>query len=296
LIGPAFGLVLLDKPPEVTSFQAITAVKRRLGTGQVGHTGTLDRFATGLLPVLVGAATRLAPLVSDLEKSYLAVISFGISTETLDPEGRIVCRGPVPGLDCIERALPGFMGSIEQVPPEYSAVHVGGERAYSLKRRGGNPVLKARTVFIRRIEVRSYDPPELELLVECGKGTYIRALARDLGRAVGSCAFVSSLCRTRVGGFRIEEAVDPQAFDPERDVHRPKQFLTGLPGLRCATLEDRFRQRVLNGSPFQEEWCTDTGGGDGLIALFSEQEELLAVMERKGGVFGYRTVFRVAQS
>jgi tRNA pseudouridine55 synthase len=270
-------------------------VKRSLGTGQAGHTGTLDRFATGLLPVLVGTATRLATLFSDLEKSYLAVFRFGISTDTLDPEGEVVCSGPVPGLELIERALPGFTGSIEQVPPEYSAIHVGGERAYMLKRRGRNPVLKARTVFIRRIFVRRYDPPELELSVECSKGTYIRALARDLAWAVGSCAFVSRLCRTRVGGFRIEEAVDPQAFNPERDVHRPNQFLAGLPGLRCATLEDRFRQRVLNGSPFQEDWCSDTGGGDGLIALFGEQGELLAVVERKAGVFRDRAVFREAQ-
>jgi tRNA pseudouridine55 synthase len=122
LIGPRSGLVLLDKPRATSSFQAIGTVKRALGTGKVGHTGTLDRFATGLLPVLVGPATRLAPLFLDVEKSYRAVFNFGVGTETLDPEGEIVCRGEIPSLERIEQLLPGFTGRIEQVPPEYSAL------------------------------------------------------------------------------------------------------------------------------------------------------------------------------
>jgi tRNA pseudouridine55 synthase len=295
LIGTVSGLILLDKPRELTSFQALAAVKRALGTGEVGHTGTLDRFASGLLPVLVGPATRLASLFADLEKCYRAVFRFGISTDTLDPEGPIVCQGEVPCLERIEQALPGFLGSIEQVPPQHSAVHVGGKRAYQLKRQGRNPELKARTVFIRRIVLHRYDPPALELTVECGKGTYIRSLARDLGRAAGSCAYVSSLCRTAVGGFRIEQAVAPQDFVPDRDLKRPEQFLSALPGLSRVTLEERYRQRVLNGSPFQQCWTRERAENDGLYALFGEEGDLLAVLERRAGASAYRAVFREAR-
>jgi tRNA pseudouridine55 synthase len=281
----------------MSSFQAIGALKRALGTGKVGHTGTLDRFASGLLPALVGPATRLAPLFLDLEKSYRAVFNFGISTETLDPEGEIVCRGEIPSLERLEQVLPGFTGRIEQMPPEYSALHVGGQRAYSLKRQGRRPALKARAVLIRRIVVHRYEPPELELSVECGKGTYIRALARDMGRAAGSCAFVSSLRRTRVGHFRIEEAVSPDDFDVERDVHPPARFLARIPGLRCMTLEDRFRKEVLSGRPFQDSWSdiSERQEGllaeDGLIAVFGQDGALLAILMRKAGAVAYRAVF-----
>jgi tRNA pseudouridine55 synthase len=292
LTGTAYGLILLDKPRELTSFQALAAVKRALGTGEVGHTGTLDRFASGLLPVLVGPATRLAFLFAELEKCYRAVFRFGISTDTLDPEGPIVCRGEVPSLEAIQRALPGFLGSIEQVPPQHSAVHIGGKRAYQLKRQGREPELRARTVFIRRIVVQRYDPPELELTVECGKGTYIRSLARDLGRASGSCAYVSSLCRTAVGNFRIEQSARPQDFLPERDLRRPEQFLAAIPGVRQVTLEEQYRQRVLDGSPFQERWTREPAKSDGLYALVGEEGDLLAVLERRAGGAAYRAVFR----
>lgn len=295
MIGLRSGLVLLDKPPEVSSFQVLGAVKRALGTGKVGHTGTLDKFATGLLPVLIGPATRLASLFLGLEKTYRAVFTFGIGTETLDPEGQIVCRGEVPSLERIEQALPDFMGEIRQMPPEYSAVHVGGKRAYSVKRQGRSPALEVRTVLIRRIAVHRYDPPELELTVECGKGTYIRALARDLATAAGSCAFVSSLRRTRVGGFRIEEAIAPEAFAADRDVFPPERFLADFPGLRCIRLEDRFRERVLNGKSFQEAWTCEPLPGDGLVAVLGECGDLLAVLERKAGALTYRAVFREAR-
>jgi tRNA pseudouridine55 synthase len=295
LIDPLSGLILLNKPRELTSFQVLASVKRALGTGEVGHTGTLDRFASGLLPVLVGPATRLAALFADLEKSYRAVFSFGIGTDTLDPEGPVVSRGEVPCLERIERALPGFIGNIEQVPPEHSAVHVGGKRAYQLKRQGRAPMLQARTVFIRRIVVHRYDPPALELTVECGKGTYIRSLARDLGKAAGSCAYVSSLCRTAVGGFRIEEAVAPQDFNPDRDLRRPEQFLSALPGLRRVTLDEQFRHRVLNGSPFRKGWTREPAEDDGLYALIGEEGDLLAVLERRAGVSRSRVVFHEAR-
>jgi tRNA pseudouridine55 synthase len=292
LIGTVSGLVLLDKPRELTSFQALAAVKRALGTGEVGHTGTLDRFASGLLPVLAGPATRLASLFAELEKRYRAVFRFGISTDTLDPEGPIVCRGEVPSLERIEAALPGFLGSIEQVPPQHSAVHVDGRRAYQLKRRGRDPQLRARTVFIRSVDIIRYEPPELELTVQCGKGTYIRSLARDLGRAAGSCAYVGSLCRTAVGPFLLEQAVRPQDFVPDRDLKRPEQFLAALPGLRRVTLEERYRQRVLNGSPFRECWTREPAESDGLYVLLGEEGDLLAVLERRAGNSAYRAVFR----
>ncbi|MBP1779515.1 MAG: truB, partial [candidate division NC10 bacterium] len=178
---PPSGMLLLDKPAGITSFQALAGVKKALAAGRVGHVGTLDRFADGLLPVLVGSSTRLAFAMQGLDKSYRAVFVFGRSTATLDPEGEVVAEAEVPTLEAIMQARAAFLGRIQQVPPEYSAVHVGGKRAYRLARRGESPQLAARTVEILRFDIEGYQPPELQVRVDCSKGTYVRALARDLG-------------------------------------------------------------------------------------------------------------------
>ena len=292
---PASGMLLLDKPAGLTSFQALAGVKKALACGRVGHVGTLDRFADGLLPVLAGASTRLAFAMQGLDKSYRAVFVFGRSTATLDPEGEVVAEGEVPALEAILLAREAFLGRIQQVPPDYSAVHVGGKRAYRLARRGETPQLAARTVEIRRLEVVRYDPPELELQVDCSKGTYVRALARDLGRKAGSCAFVSKLTRTKVGGFRLEEAVRPEDIDADRDLQPPSRFLRRLGTLGFLELDPRCRQQVLNGMPLLDQWCLQPPGEDGLYALFEGPERLLALVRRSAGRFDYQAVFPEGQ-
>jgi tRNA pseudouridine55 synthase len=285
------GLVLLNKPEGVTSFQALGPLKRALGLRQAGHLGTLDRFAGGLLPVLVGPSTRLAFLFEDADKAYRAVFFFGRSTDTLDPEGRVVAEAPVPSREGIERALEVFRGPIQQVPPEYSAVHVGGERAYRLARAGGKPELRSRAVTVHRIEVLRYDPPELELAIDCSKGTYVRALARDLARQAGSCAYVSRLSRVRVGVFSLGEAVAPRDFQAAAHLLPPSRFLPRLGGIGMLRLDPGRREAVLNGRPLRDDWCLPQPLQDGQYAVLDAEERLLAMVRRREGRCEYRAVF-----
>jgi tRNA pseudouridine55 synthase len=241
--------------------------------------------------VLAGASTRLAFLFEHADKAYRAVFLFGRSTDTLDPEGRVVEEAAVPSRQSIERALEGFRGPIQQIPPEYSAVHVDGKRAYRLARAGARPELRPRSVTIHRLAVLRYDPPELELDIDCSKGTYVRALARDLGRQAGSCAFVSRLSRVRVGDFRLEEAVAPGDFLASLHLIPPARFLPRLAGLGLLTLDPRRRGDVLNGRPLRDDWCLPPVRQDGLYALLAGDGHLLAVVRRSAGRLEYQAVF-----
>ncbi len=230
------GLILLNKPQGETSFQTLYLVKEKLKTRKVGHTGTLDRFATGLLVVLTGPLTRLNRFFSEMNKSYRATVCLGKSTATLDPEGDVVDEKPVPALRMIEKAAEQLTGTIEQIPPDYSAIHINGERAYKMIRKGAKPTMKPRKVTIQRLDFLNYNPPYLEIEVDCSKGTYIRALARDLGLMADSCAYVCSLERTRVGPFRLSEAVRPGDFSATRDIIPPIRFVPEIEGLQPLTV------------------------------------------------------------
>ena len=222
--GKMDGLVLLEKVSGITSFTALNGIKTVLGTRKVGHCGTLDKFARGLLLLLTGSCTRLVPYFSALDKRYSAVVRFGERTDTLDPEGKVVDRGKVPRLEDIQDALGRFVGTFEQVPPIYSAVHHDGVRAYRLARAGMEPRLKSRRVSVYQLEALDYKPPDLRLRVHCSKGTYVRSLARDIGKAIGSCAYLAALERTAVGPFRLEAAVTAGEFRRDRDVVPPIDF------------------------------------------------------------------------
>ena len=201
------GLVLLAKPEGITSFQALGTLKQKLHTGKIGHTGTLDRFAEGLLLVLTGRMTRLCPLFMSLDKTYRTVIIFGEETDTLDPEGEITLEREIPGLDAVQQAIEMQIGEIEQVPPVYSAIHINGSRAYQLTRSGNTPQLEPRQVRIDYIRLIAYKPPELSVEVKCSKGTYIRQLAQDIGKKMGCGAHLSFLKRTKIGPFSLCDAV-----------------------------------------------------------------------------------------
>jgi tRNA pseudouridine55 synthase len=201
------GILLLNKFPGYTSFDSLNVVKRALSTRKVGHTGTLDKFASGLLVVLAGWALKLSPWFDRCDKRYEGVIRFGVETDTLDPEGEPVGEGPVPSRDALERALAQFRGDILQAPPAYSAIHLGGKRAYELARSGAELKMKERPVAIHALELRSYEPPLARISVHCSKGTYIRSLARDIAIAAGSRAHLAALERRRVAGFDLADAV-----------------------------------------------------------------------------------------
>ena len=206
--GAAEGLLLIDKPSGVTSHDVVDACRQVYGERSIGHLGTLDPFATGLLVLLFGKATRLATFIQADPKVYEATVQFGSETDTDDGTGAPIRSGPVPSADAIRAALPSLTGEIEQVPPAYSAKHVAGHggRAYEAARRGHPADLPASRVMVYGWEIRAVHDDIAEFTVTCGTGTYIRALARDLGRAVGSAAHLSALRRTRVGTFDIGES------------------------------------------------------------------------------------------
>jgi len=206
---PVNGWLNLDKPAGLTSTEALGKVKRLVQPQKAGHGGTLDPLATGVLPIALGEATKTVGHAMESDKDYRFVLTWGVETDTLDAEGAVVATSAVrPGPDEIEAALGGFLGEQLQVPPAYSAIKVGGERAYDLARDGETVEIAARPVWIERLEL--VDAPSADrtaFLMTCGKGTYVRALARDLARALGAHAHVSSLIRTRVGVFSLDDAV-----------------------------------------------------------------------------------------
>lgn len=214
----ADGIVLIAKQTGITSFSSLWQIKNALGTKKIGHTGTLDTFADGLLVALSGRLTRLAPFVTGCDKEYLASIVFGSETDTLDPDGLVVRTAPLPLFSDIETALSSFRGTIMQKPPAYSALHVDGQRASDLVRKGANVDIPAREITIHSIGITycatSGDAvigtdsriSRLDLRIGCSKGTYIRSIARDLAVLTGSAAHLANLRRTRIGPFSLDDA------------------------------------------------------------------------------------------
>ena len=240
------GCVFLDKPPGVSSFAALHSVKSAFETRRVGHTGTLDPFASGLLIALVGRATRAAQFIVGLDKTYRTTITFGCETDTDDSTGTSVRQAPPPPRADVEAAIARFVGTFGQIPPAFSAVHVGGRRAYKLARQGAPPSLQARTVVVREFSIRSWDETALEATICCSSGTYIRALARDLGRDVDSAAHVTELRRTAIGPFAVDEAKSPSDVVP-KDLLDVGEVLLRLPEPREVTVTDHQAQRIRHG-------------------------------------------------
>lgn len=208
------GFLVVDKPGGMTSRAAVDRAQRWFPRGtRIGHTGTLDPLATGVLVLCVGAATRLTEYVQRMEKTYRATVRLGARSDTDDADGTVTpVEGAVPpDRAAVEQALASFVGEIEQVPPAYSAAKVRGRRAYDLARRGEDVALRPHRVRVYEIQIRAYEYPRLEIEVRCGKGTYIRSLARDLGELLGCGALLTALRRTRVGPFLPEDAVLPRA-------------------------------------------------------------------------------------
>ena len=202
------GLLLVDKEKTWTSFDAVAKARNLLNVKKVGHTGTLDPMATGLLVLCVGKATKMAERLTGLDKEYIGEITFGATSTTDDAEGELSKREHVDPvtLEEIQAALKAFEGEVEQMPPQFSAKKVGGKRAYKLARKGEKVELKAKKIKINEIEILDYQWPKLTLRIDCGKGTYIRAIARDLGEQLSVGGYLSALERTKVGQFGLEYA------------------------------------------------------------------------------------------
>ena len=288
------GWVCLDKPYDFGSTQAVGKVRWLFKAQKAGHAGTLDPLATGVLPIALGEATKTVPFMMDADKAYRFTLEWGRSTTTLDREGATTATSDVrPTREQVEAALPAFVGEIQQIPPDYSAVKVDGERAYDLARAGTAMELKPRAVTIHSARVSDVpDVDHIELEIECGKGTYVRAIVRDLAEALGACAHVSQLRRTRVGPFGEDRAITLENLEnlshkaalPE--VLLPVETaLDDIPAL-AVTAEDAFR--LAQGRPIVlvprqvETLKARLTGGSRLVSAM-DGTRLVALAEMRAG-------------
>ncbi len=279
---PPFGIWLVDKPAGPTSHDVIVRIRRQLPRGtRVGHSGTLDPFATGLLVVHVGRATRLVPYLTGLDKTYLARIRLGATSQTGDPEGPIVPTGEtLPGLAAIQDAVGALPGWRTQRVPGLAAIKVDGERLYRRVRRGEDPERPEREIAIREARLGAHDPAGgwLDLEVRCSKGTYIRQIAVDLGETLGCGAYCEELRRTAVGELRVDDAVGPEAVAVRGGID-PAAALGELPTRR---LSDEEARDVAHGRPV-------AGTADGPVALLAGTR-LVAVAHPSGDVLRPKVV------
>ena len=268
------GLVLVDKPAGMTSHDAVAIVRRAVKTRRVGHTGTLDPFATGLLVVLVGRGTRLIPYVDGEPKVYEATIRFGAETDTDDRTGEVVREAAPPGDRAIADAIERLTGEIDQVPPAFSAKKVDGVRAYDAARRGSPLALAAARVSVHAWTLLGRIDDDLRVRITCGGGTYIRAIARDLGRLAHSAAHLVELRRVRSGPFDVRDALSIEAIRSGEVSVRP--LLTGVASLPAQRLETGELRRALHGNSV----AARVSGAR--VALLDDQETLIAVADRVG--------------
>ena len=243
------GWLILDKPVGMTSTYAVSAVRRLLNAKKAGHAGTLDPLASGILPLAFGEGTKTVPYVVDGEKAYRFTVRWGFETTTDDAEGSVTQQSVFrPDATAIEALLPRFTGVIEQVPPQFSAIKVDGERAYDLARDGEVVVLKARQVEIHALRMVEHTPEQSVFEAECGKGTYVRAIARDLGRSLGCFGHIIALRRTRVGPFLEQDAIPfPELEDPVRLAQALRSVESGLMELPSLIMSRDQANRIRRG-------------------------------------------------
>jgi tRNA pseudouridine55 synthase len=284
------GFISIDKPLGITSHDVVAMVRRISRIKRVGHAGTLDPGASGVLVLAVGASTRLIEYVQDeTHKTYEATIQLGSATDSDDADGAVIAQVPVPVFteSSLRRILDAFVGPILQVPPKVSAIHVDGQRMYDLARKGIAPELPARPVHIYSIALRGFTPDTITLEISCGKGTYIRSLARDIGTALGTAGHLCALRRTAVGTFLIAESVTLESLrvDGIAPWLLPNaRALAGWPVYQVNAAEHRL---IDNGMPIHVPTHAD-----GRVALIDDTHELIATAESRAGNLHPSKVFR----
>ncbi|MEO0465950.1 MAG: tRNA pseudouridine(55) synthase TruB [Pseudomonadota bacterium] len=303
---PVHGWLVLDKPIDMTSTQAVGLTKRLLGAQKAGHGGTLDPLASGILPIAFGEATKTAAWAMDAEKEYVFTIEWGTSTDSQDKEGAVIATSKDrPTLDQVEAALEAYRGEIEQVPPKFSAIKVDGERAYDLARGGEEFELESRPVTIHSAKVMDMpDADHTEIHVLTGKGFYVRALARDLAFDLGCEGHISALRRTRVGDFTLEDAVTPDALDEMVEVDARRSTLlpleTALDDLPPVDLAAGDAELLKQGRTVKlmphviENWRADLRSDrEDRLAVAMDDGQALALGEVRAGQFKPTRVFQV---
>ncbi|QDS95607.1 tRNA pseudouridine synthase B [Roseimaritima multifibrata] len=280
-----FGILNCDKPLGITSRSVVNAVHRQVRPCKAGHAGTLDPLATGVLLVPVGQAVRLTSYLQELPKEYCGVFRFGVQTASGDLEltPEPMENAPIPTLEQVEVARDQFLGDIEQVPPAHSAIKIDGQRAYRLARQGQDVKMKPRKVRIDTIEILRYEYPDLHLRIVCGSGTYIRSLGVDLAAACGTVAVMTSLRRTAIGDFRVEQAHTLDEIR-EGDVEGMLQSpLLGLPTMPHVCLRDDELLRIEQGQILSLDPSPLFSEADEEIAAIDENQRLRALLCQKGG-------------
>jgi len=283
------GVLVVDKPQGVTSFDVVREVRRALRVKKAGHTGTLDPMATGVLPVCVGDATKIAQFITLATKSYDATVRLGVTTDTLDAEGQVLLERPVPPItrEVLEAALQKFRGTFPQTPPMFSAVKVGGKRLYELARNGEEVERAARPVTVFELTLRDFSAAEVKLSVRASKGFFVRCLAADLGEALGCGAHLTALRRTQSGTFSLAQAVplaEVQAQGPAMAARlvSMQDALADVPALDVTAAE---AERVRHGGVVEV-----SASLSGLLRVVGPGHELLALADAERGRLRYRRV------
>jgi tRNA pseudouridine55 synthase len=283
------GLLLVDKPPGITSHDVVAIVRRVVGSQRVGHAGTLDPFATGLLVILVGRGTRLIPYIDGEPKVYYATIRFGAETDTDDATGTVVRNAELPSDADVAAAIDRLTGAIDQMPPAYSAKQVAGTRAYAAARRGAALDLQPTRVTVHSWAFGPTIDGELTARITCSGGTYIRALARDVGRLSSSAAHLSALRRVRSGVFDVNDAYGLDQLRAGDFTMRPLR--AAVPSLPTRRVDDVELVRVLHGNTIG---AGDMQADTPRVALVDDTQTLVAVAERDGNELRPKLVLRDA--
>jgi tRNA pseudouridine55 synthase len=288
-----FGLLIVDKPVGPTSHSVVNMVRRGTGIRKVGHAGTLDPRASGVLVLCLGSATRLSEYLSTSDKTYEATVRFGASTRTYDADGEITRQtGISPTRQQIAAALTSFTGALEQVPPPFSAIKVKGRKAYELARNGTEIELEPRRITIYSLEIVSYQAPDLELSIRCSAGTYIRSLAHDLGEQLSCGAHLAALRRTQAGPFNLDSATPMPMLEVGFLTGKWEQFVRpaadALPDLPVVQLTQEMAEQVKHGRRLPAD-----PGSQGLARALDPQGELAAILEAdaQSGEWHPRKVF-----
>lgn len=286
-----FGFLNFNKPVGFSSRDVVNRVQKLVRPAKVGHAGTLDPLATGVLLVGVGPATRLVPIIHDMHKVYVARFALGCTSQTDDVEAEIIetPAAPRPARDQILEALTEFVGRISQRPPAYSAVRIGGRRAYKLARAGHDVEPPLRSVDVHRIDLLRYEYPEIVLEIECGTGTYIRSIGRDLGERLGCGAVMCALERTAIGPFHIRDAIETRALLDESLASLLLPATAALPGVPQLVVDQAGVELLMDGrSVALRKACTPSSGMAGTPA--AAEGVLTAVVDRRGTLLALATV------
>lgn len=291
------GILVVAKAPGPTSHDIVALIRRLTGVKRVGHGGTLDPFAAGVLPVFIGHATRLVEYHLADQKEYRALICFGARSTTDDLDGELTPTGKAPTRRDLEEALPAFRGEIEQIPPDYSAVRIAGRRAYELARHGSKPELRARRVTIHRLELLEWNEENAErpiatVEVRCSAGTYIRALARDLGERLGGGAYLAALTRTASGPFLVDRAHPLEEVRAALADGRASEMLlpmdAGLEELPVVPITSEEVQSLARGQQLRR---TRDEPPEGLVRVVDETGRLVAIARVGEGLLRPDKVF-----